>query len=963
MSDSKELSRREIYYAALALPPEQRDAYVADHCSDADIRDQLLHLLSGQTETVVGGSGSAKKQSPTLPVGIRLGHYIIQRPLGSGGMGFVYEALDENLNRTVAVKVLPVSSYDEASRKRFWREAEAASALNHANIVTVYAVGREGEVDFIAMELVSGQTLQKVLDGKAIATRKAIGIASQIADALAAAHEAGIVHRDLKPANVMVNDRGIVKVLDFGLAKTFFTSGGPDDHSLIGQIVGTVSYMSPEQAEGKAVDARSDIFAFGSVLYEMLTGRRPFQRPTSMATMAAIISADPEPIRKLMPGVPRLLESILTKCLQKNPYERWQSLADVKMMLQDLAAEPDAAGLTKTSRNWIWYAAALVTVVAGLAVLWQRTSRAPALPPGDSLRMVTAEKGLATTPTLSKDGSLLAFASDRSGQGDLDIWMQQAVGGEPLRLTSDPSDETDPSFSPDGSRIAFRSEKDGGGIYLIPVLGGDPVLLVHKGRNPRFSPDGKSIAYWIGRHGSVLPGSSKAYVLDLAGGAPRELGTELSWTQFPVWSPDGASLIVKGRKAGAVDSATEEWWAAPAAGGAAKDVGLKKVAAQWAPRDFHPNLIDWYSDENGSFGLFSHESGDNSNLYRVRLSSSGKAEGKPIPLTHGPGRQVLAHVSRFREGSARIAFNDETVNIDVWRLPVHPSTGLSQGPLQQLTDRLTPDMNPSISGDGGQLYYISSRLGSWSLIRKDLDTRRERILSSASKILYNSRVATFGSKLFFSSLPADIDMIPVSGGVLEKLCSRCGSVTGVSPKGDRVLYEPAKDEHLLMLDVASRQTTKLADRGGPGVLLDNGQFSPDGKWVAFQMNRSKLMESEINIIPITGPLPVPEEQWIRIGGTSDKNRDPVWAPSASVLYFTSEQDGFRCIWAQRLNPVTRAKEGEPFPLQHFHTARLALRSRASSGNIIGMSAGGNQLVFALTETKGNIWLEETNRVK
>ncbi|HUQ93567.1 MAG TPA: protein kinase [Bryobacteraceae bacterium] len=975
LSDSPKLSVDELYARAMELPEHQRNAYVIANCADAHARPELLLRLAGAMHTLVQNESPGTNLAPAISIGARLGRYRIQSALGAGGMGYVYEALDETLNRVVAVKVLPAGSYDDASRTRFRREAETASALNHPNIVTVYEVGREGEIDFIAMERISGQTLHNVAGGRPIALRKLTQIATQIADALAAAHEAGIVHRDLKPSNVMVNDRGIVKVLDFGLAKV--VAAGPAngrDLSLAGQIAGTAYYMSPEQAEGKPVDARSDIFTFGSVLYELLTGTRPFQRETLHETLTAISTAEPEPLRRLRPDIPAVLERIVEKCTRKQPFERWQSLSDVKLILQDLALDLDSGAGRESrrgtgeprpnGRKWLWYgmAGAAVAFTAGLAG-GVRLGRPPASPAVAAVRLVTADKGLSTAPALSRDGSLLAFSSDRPNH-NLDIFLQQVGGGEPLRLTSDVADETDPAFSPDAARLAFRSEKDGGGIYIIPALGGDAVLIAPKGRNPRFSPNGKSVAFWEGREGSLEPGSSKAYLVDFAGGAPRAIETGLAWARYPVWSPDGNSLLVYGRRAVAPGAASEEdWWTVPAAGGQARSLRVRDAVRPLRVRRF-PAVLDWYLGEDGPEVLFAPDGGDTSNLWRMSAQAGGQPIGRPVRLTHGPGRHVRASVAKTAEGTMRLAYVDETLNLDVWQQPVNGRTGLADGPLRQLTNRLTPEMNPSLSGDGKVAYFITERLGVWTLTRKDLGSERERILYSSPQFLYNARVASAGSKVFFSALGSDLMAIPTAGGAIEKLCVKCGAVTGVAPQGDRVLFEPVHDEHLMMFDVKSGKTIKLADRGDDHTLIDSGQFSPDGRWVAFHAMNNQTRESVVYAIPVSGALPVPKDQWIPITRSADLGRDPAWAPSgAPFVYFTAEKDGFRCLWSQRLHPETRQPQGDPFPVSHFHSSRLALRGPSSSGNIISLGGGGNQLVFTLTETTGNIWMEETMRVQ
>jgi eukaryotic-like serine/threonine-protein kinase len=369
-----------------------------------------------------------------LPPGRTLGHYIITSQLGAGAMGAVYEATDDRLGRSVAIKVILADHTDEDSRKRFVREAQAASALNHPNIVTVHEAGRDGDIDFIVMERIAGQTLSDAIGSARLPPRRALDYAAQIAGALAAAHDAGLVHRDLKPGNIMVTPRGLVKVLDFGLAVQ--TVPGALDTTVTSQggVTGTVSYMSPEQAQGKPVDSRSDVFAFGCVLYEMLTGRQAFHTGNSIATLAAILHDEPAAVDPN--AVPRPLRRLLAKCLRKHPDDRWQHMSDVKQLLEDLAKDDDSpadaaadtvVATSDRARRFGWpeiaaaCGATAVLVFVGLRFV---PATAPARTmDGRELFMVTADGGLTASPAISRDGKLLAFASDRAKGDNLDIWV------------------------------------------------------------------------------------------------------------------------------------------------------------------------------------------------------------------------------------------------------------------------------------------------------------------------------------------------------------------------------------------------------------------------------------------------------------------------------------------------------------------------------------------------------------
>src|SRR5208283_1238052 len=286
-----------------------------------------------------------------------LGSYRIEAKIGSGGMGIVYRALDPRLGRKVAIKVLPSSAVANADReRRLIQEARAASALNHPNIVTIYEIDRceqDGQsTSFIAMEFVPGSTLAQLIGGKGLRLRYALKYAAQIADALSAAHAAGIIHRDLKPANVMVTPQGTVKILDFGLAKlntvtepdayadTVVGAVGPPTEE--GMVLGTVAYVSPEQAEGRPLDARSDIFSFGSVLYEMITGRQAFPGTSKLSSLSSVLTRDPQPVSQSIPGIPSELDKLIQRCLKKDPARRWQSMADVKVALEELIEQLDS---------------------------------------------------------------------------------------------------------------------------------------------------------------------------------------------------------------------------------------------------------------------------------------------------------------------------------------------------------------------------------------------------------------------------------------------------------------------------------------------------------------------------------------------------------------------------------------------------------------------------------------------
>ena len=436
-------------------------------------------------------------------------------------MGEVYRARDNRLDRQVAIKVLPSEFIEDPERlARFEREAKLLASLNHSNIGAIYGYEEAEGQKFFVLELVEGETLAQRLERGPLPLRDALSIAIQIAEGVEAAHERGVIHRDLKPANVKLTPDGRVKVLDFGLAKALeLEEESPrvdltrsptltHDSTRAGVILGTAPYMSPEQAEGKPLDPRSDIFSFGSLLYEMITAQQAFSGDTQTRVLAAILEKDPKPISQIVQGTPPELDRIIARCLRKDPGRRFQHMQDLRLTLEDCLHDQEIPSSRKrrgwSVRFWKWTAAALVLLLLlalGLSALrWARNRlhrREPVL------SRVTSVSGLTIDPAFSEDGSLLGYASDRSGDGNLDIWIQQ-IGGGVSRRTGHEADDRQPSFHPDGTKVVFRSERASGGIYWTTTLGDEasPRLMVEEGRRPRVSPDGSQIAYWVGHIGS-----------------------------------------------------------------------------------------------------------------------------------------------------------------------------------------------------------------------------------------------------------------------------------------------------------------------------------------------------------------------------------------------------------------------------------------------------------------------------
>jgi serine/threonine protein kinase/Tol biopolymer transport system component len=501
-----------------------------------------------------------------LTAGTKLGPYEILSLLGSGGMGEVYRALDPRLGREVAVKVLPPERMDEERRRRFVQEARAASALNHPNIVTIHEIESANGLDFIVMEYVPGKSLDRLIPRQGMPLGEALRIAIPIADALARAHGRGIVHRDLKPANVVVGSEGAVKLLDFGLAKLVASAAtSPEAETAerpltrAGAVSGTVGYMSPEQASGREVDARTDIFSFGALLYEMVTGRRAFAGDSAAATLAAVMREQPQAPSEVASDVPRDLERVILRCLRKEADRRYQSMADVKLELEQIKEDSDSqqqAGATPGPRRRLGrrVGVALTAILVLSAATWLvLRTRAPGLPPPQLVPLTTLD-GYEWFPTFSPDGEQVGFQWHGEKGDDSHIYVKMLGSAEVRRLTTDPAPDGAPSWSPDGRQIAFlrtakAPEGPGGAqtIHLVSPVGGPARRLSDSPVDGplSWSPDSLWLAATRVRSaGEAGPWTLGIYLFPVSGGEPRLVTREPppGDDTSPAFSPDGRHL-------------------------------------------------------------------------------------------------------------------------------------------------------------------------------------------------------------------------------------------------------------------------------------------------------------------------------------------------------------------------------------------------------------------------------------
>jgi serine/threonine-protein kinase len=452
--------------------------------------------------------------------------YRIERELGRGGMAVVFLARDLRHDRPVALKVLSPELAAVLGTERFLREIQVAANLTHPHVLPLLDSGQADGLLFYTMPFVEGPTLRRRLEQqRQLPLEEVLRIAREVASALDYAHRRGVVHRDVKPENVLLAD-GHAMVADFGLARALEAAAGPR-LTASGVVLGTPAYLSPEQAAGsQATDGRADQYALGCVVYEMLAGQPPFTGPTAESLVHQHLNVAPRTVTELRPAVPAVLADALARALAKNPADRFETTAAFAAMLE----VPAIADGTPTvpmrrarpiRRTWVWAATGVAVAAGAVLVLWAL----PRLRPGPAelqLSRLTYDTGVTNEPAISRDGKLLAYASDRSGEGNADIWVQHVGQRSPQRLTRDPAIESSPFFSPDGSHIVFHSRRDGGGIYVLSVLGGNERKLTDGGTVPRFSPDGSLVSFvetvpWS-------PGAARRmFLVPAKGGEPRQL--------------------------------------------------------------------------------------------------------------------------------------------------------------------------------------------------------------------------------------------------------------------------------------------------------------------------------------------------------------------------------------------------------------------------------------------------------
>ena len=998
-----------LLQAALEMEPAERPVFLRENCGDDQNLTEEVEALIAGSERVDSLIDSplpefmtlfSPEQDLELSVGDTLSHYTVLSILGVGGAGQVYLAEDSRLGRKVALKLFPREfTKDQLRLWRFGNEARAASALNHPNILTIHDIAEIDGKHIITAEFVDGETLRHKIKQKNISAAEALDISIQVTNALSAAHKSGIIHRDIKPENIMLRRDGLVKVLDFGLAKLVEgndiagtidasdpqMSDAEDNRSTAhkvvrtdtGLLMGTLPYMSPEQLTREQLDARTDLFSFGVVLYEMLSGELPFSGKTDSEVIAAILKADPTPMSDNELYKASKFQPLIEKALCKDRDKRYQTAADFLRDLEKLK-ETAGFGLNPPIRFWksvrrhkILVISAILLLVAITSFvyrsrLFRAATQAPSLKQtaGRTLTRLTFNRGLQSEPAWSPDGRFIAYgSSDEQNTGD--IWVQPASGGNAKRITTSAASNRQPDWSPDGTQIVFRSESEGGGLFVVPAEGGREQKISPFGYKPHWSPDGTKILFIdTGLGGETTFGAPKLYLMDLLARRTREVNSQIMSELHEVsvigWHPDGLRISFQGGDR----TGTWGFWTMQLDGGIL-------VKSEFAPEverlmgeefDFPPLSCRWAP--SGRSLYLQVVSKGIVNIWRVIIDpESLRWIDGPERLTTGAGLDTDLAVSP--DGKS-LAFTTRSENRSLWSWAFDARSGIVNGAGAPLTNSFAWALFPDLSPDGKRLSFVlRKKSDNWEMWERSLDDGRDTLLIADGYERWEPRWSRDGRRLAYRLRGKNNDgsiMVLDVSGTEQQITSQADSAQqGFIVAGDW----SADGEWILvtMLDSSGQRTVLrlLPVRAAPHAETEahtiasdpdrsiwSGRYSPDGRWITFPAVKE-------NVGSVIYAMPADGGAWLPMSDDKYWADLPRWSPDGKTIYYLSMKAGFFNVWGRRFDPIAGKPSGESFQVTSIDNP-----SRMISGNAgeLGMTLAANRLVLTMREVGGSVWVLE-----
>ena len=870
-----------LYHAALVRPAAERAAFVAEvSAGDEELRSEVVQLLDTPPtaegmfarQAVAVAASTAGNAEVTVLTGRRLGVYQLQECIGAGGMGEVYRATDTKLNRPVAIKFLSTALADTSARRRFQREAQLASSLNHPHILTVHDAGDVDGRQYLVTELVEGGTLRDWIKASPRRWQEIVEMVIGPADGLATAHDAGILHRDIKPENILITKSGYAKLADFGLAKlrespSLVSNAVTETRTMAGAIVGTIAYMSPEQATGRPVDARTDVFSFGVVLYELLAGHRPFDGPTDLDTLHAIVN---RPADLLPESIPLLLRELIERALQKDPAHRVQTMRELVGELKRLARQSDATLMlpqTRRGHTLAWAAAAtafvLVAVIAAIAM--RRQPGATPSPVSMQYIQLTNFADSATSPALSPDGQLLTFIRGpftffSPGQ----IYVKRLPDGEPVQLTKDGTTKMAPQFLPDGTRISYST---GIGIdntsldtWVVPIAGGQPQRLLTNAEGMTWFNDRAGQPRILFSEMTGLGGQ-----MSIVSATERRTSPQNVYVPPPpdgmahrsYRSPDGRWVLVVEMK-----SAWLPCRLVPFDGSSTgKRVGpapAQCTDAGWSP--------------DGTWMYFTAMTANGVHIWRQRFP-----DGAPEQVTFGAGTEEGVH---FAPDGRSFVTSVGTSQSTLW---LRDSRGE-----RQITSEGYSYM-PSLSADGKKLYYLirSNGLGSFNqgaLWVTDVETgQRQRLLPDVELTHYS--ISGDGQRVVFVPVDeqgrASVWIASLNGQTPSRQLTTMDAGTAFFGATGEVIFGGLQDFYVFRMRDDGSELQKAITTPLLPIAV-----SPDGQWVVVQ---DPTAWGALIVYPLGGGSPVRlcdlcAPPW----GTQPMPFYIGWSPDGRVLYWNFE---------------------------------------------------------------------------